>query len=392
MTIIKTQPHIDLDEYIRQGEPSQKEKASIWQTAIGLQAVDGLHTSEYLRDTACKHIEGEIDIDEARELIRSYYQSKTLREPDDDEKQEADKVSANITKILSSQTLDFSTGGYISVHRRVFDGVFKHAGKLRDYDITKREWVLEGDTVNYLNWEDLRRAIDYDISQEKVFSYKGISADEMVKHITQFVSGLWQIHAFCEGNTRTTAVFTILYLRSIGFKVDNSLFAHHSWYFRNALVRANYKNVLKGIDYTPVYLERFFRNLLLGEKWDLRNRYLHVHATDEWKVQPNLANNASTPQARDNHPTSTPQVKDKLHISNTCIRELIKIIGDKELSVKEMLAAIGLKERKNFLSLYLNPAISEGYVCLLYPSSPRHPRQKYLLTVKGLAVYDKMSS
>ena len=392
MTIIKTQPHIDLDEYIRQGEPSQKEKASIWQTAIGLQAVDGLHTSEYLRDTACKHIEGEIDIDEARELIRSYYQSKTLREPDDDEKQEADKVSANITKILSSQTLDFSTGGYISVHRRVFDGVFKHAGKLRDYDITKREWVLEGDTVNYLNWEDLRRAIDYDISQATVFSYKGISADGMVKHITQFVSGLWQIHAFCEGNTRTTAVFTILYLRSIGFKVDNSLFAHHSWYFRNALVRANYKNVLKGIDYTPVYLERFFRNLLLGEKWDLRNRYLHVHATDEWKVQPNLANNASTPQVRDNHPTSTPQVKDKLHISNTCIRELIKIIGDKELSVKEMLAAIGLKERKNFLSLYLNPAISEGYVCLLYPSSPRHPRQKYLLTVKGLAVYDKMSS
>lgn len=392
MTIIKTQPHIDLDEYIRQGEPSQKEKASIWQTAIGLQAVDGLHTSEYLRDTACKHIEGEIDIDEARELIRSYYQSKTLREPDDDEKQEADKVSANITKILSSQTLDFSTGGYISVHRRVFDGVFKHAGKLRDYDITKREWVLEGDTVNYLNWEDLRRAIDYDISQEKVFSYKGISADEMVKHITQFVSGLWQIHAFCEGNTRTTAVFTILYLRSIGFKVDNSLFAHHSWYFRNALVRANYKNVLKGIDYTPVYLERFFRNLLLGEMWDLRNRYLHVHATDEWKVQPNLANNASTPQVCDNHPTSTPQVKDKLHISNTCIRELIKIIGDKKMSVKEMLAAIGLKERKNFLSLYLNPAISEGYVCLLYPSSPRHPRQKYLLTVKGLAVYDKMSS
>lgn len=383
------QPHIDFDEYIRQGEPSQKEKASIWQTAIGLQAVDGLHTSEYLRDTACKHIEGEIDIDEVRELIRSYYQSKTLREPDDDEKQEADKVSANITKILSSQTLDFSTGGYISVHRRVFDGVFKHAGKLRDYDITKREWVLEGDTVNYLNWEDLRRAIDYDISQEKVFSYKGMSADEMVKHIAHFVSGLWQIHAFCEGNTRTTAVFTILYLRSIGFKVDNSLFAHHSWYFRNALVRANYKNVLKGIDYTPVYLERFFRNLLLGEKWDLRNRYLHVHATDEWKVQPNLANNASTPQVRDNHPTSTPQVKDKLHISNTCIRELIKIIGDKEMSVKEMLAAIGLKERKNFICLYLNPAISEGYVCLLYPSSPRHPRQKYLLTVKGLAVYDE---
>ena len=138
--------------------------------------------------------------------------------------------------------------------------------------------------INYLNWEDLRRAIGYDITQEKEFNYKEISTDTMVEHITRFVSGLWQIHAFCEGNTRTTAVFTILYLRSIGFKIDNCLFARHSWYFRNALVRAIYKNSIKGIDYTSVYLERFFLNLLLGEKWDLRNRYLHIHATDEWKV------------------------------------------------------------------------------------------------------------
>ena len=384
-----TQHYTDFDQYIRQGEPSQKKKASIWQTAIGLQAVDGLQTSDYLKATACKHIEGEIDIDEARELIRSYYQSKTQREPDDDEKQEADKVSANITKILSSQTLDFSTGGYISVHRRVFEGVFKHAGKLRDYDITKREWVLDGDTVNYLNWEDLRRAIDYDISQEKEFSYKGLSTDATVEHITRFVSGLWQIHAFSEGNTRTTAVFTILYLRSIGFKVDNSLFARHSWYFRNALVRANYKNAVKGIDYTSVYLERFFRNLLLSEKWDLRNRYLHINATDEWKVQPQLDKPTSTPQVQIDHPTSTPQVEDKLHTSNPYILELIKVIGDRKMSVKEMLTAIGLKERKNFLHLYLKPAVSEGYVRLLYPNSPRHPRQKYLLTVKGLAVYNE---
>ena len=183
--------------------------------------------------------------------------------------------------------MDFSTGGYISVHRRVFEGVFKHAGKLRDYDITKREWVLDGDTVNYLNWEDLRRAIDYDISQEKEFSYKGLSTDATVEHITRFVSGLWQIHAFSEGNTRTTAVFTILYLRSIGFKVDNSLFARHSWYFCNALVRANYKNAVKGIDYTSVYLERFFRNLLLSEKWDLRNRYLHINARMNGKYSHN---------------------------------------------------------------------------------------------------------
>ena len=298
----------DFDEYIRQGEPDKKEKASIWQTAIGLQAVDGLKTSDYLKETARKHIEGDIDIDQARELIKTYYQSKATREPDDDEKQEADKVSANITKILSSKTFDFSTNGLISLHRRIFDGVFKHAGKVRDYNITKKEWVLEGDTVNYLNFEDLRRTIDYDLEQERNFSYKGVSQDAMVAHITNFISGLWQIHAFGEGNTRTTAVFIILYLRHIGFEVNNDMFAHHSWYFRNALVRANYKNAVMGIDYSPEYLERFFRNLLLGEQWDLRNRYLHIHPTEEWSVQPNLSTRTSTPQVPHKHPASTGQV------------------------------------------------------------------------------------
>lgn len=385
----QTQGYLDFDEYLRQGEPGKKEKAGIWQTAIGLQAVDGLQTSEYLKDTACRHIEGEIDIDEVRELIKNYYQSKSRREPDDDAKQEADKVSANITKILSSQALDFSAGGYISVHRRVFEDVFKHAGKLRDYNITKKEWVLNGDTVNYLNWEDLRRALDYDIAQEREFSYKGISVDEMIRHITNFVSGLWQIHPFCEGNTRTTAVFTILYLRSIGFNVSNDLFARHSWYFRNALVRANYKNARLGIDYTTIYLERFFRNLLLGDKWDLRNRYLYVNASEGWKVQPNLADPTSTPQADELDPTSTPQVENVLHIDNLNIMKLINAINDSELSMKEILAAMGFKDRKSFLTLYLNPAIAAGYVRLLYPDSPRHPRQKYLLTVKGLAVYNE---
>ena len=288
--------YLDFDEYIRQGEPSQKEKASIWQTAIGLQAVDGLKVSNYLQDTARRHIEGDITIDEARELVNQYYITKTAHDANDDDKEEADRVSSNIVKVLSSSTFDFSTGGYQSVHRRVFEGVMKHAGELRTYDITKKEWVLEGDTVLYLNWEDLRRALDYDIEQERAYSYKGKTRDEMINHLTRFVSGLWQIHAFREGNTRTTAVFTIQYLRSLGFDVDNDQFARHSWYFRNALVRANYQNVPKGIEYTPVYLERFFRNLLFGEQWDLRNRYLHINTTTEWSVQPNLADPTSTRQ------------------------------------------------------------------------------------------------
>ena len=299
--------YINFDEYIRQGEPTKREAAYEWSTAIGLQAVDGLKTSDYLNELARQNIEGEITIDEVEQLLNSYYENKNTREVDDDDKQEADKASKNIKRILSTKTFQFSTNGYIATHRRIFEGMLKHAGELRTFDITKREWALEGDTVNYLNWEDLRRALDYDIDQERDFSYKGLSHDELIAHIAKFVSGLWQIHAFREGNTRATAVFTIQYLRSIGFDVINDLFAKHSWYFRNALVRANYKNAVKGIDYTPVYLERFFRNLLLGDGWELRNRYLHIHPTEEWKVQPNLADLESTPTST---PTS-PAIQDR---------------------------------------------------------------------------------
>ncbi|MBQ9176464.1 MAG: Fic family protein [Bacteroidaceae bacterium] len=381
----------DFDEYIRQGEPDKKEKAYIWQTAIGLQAVDGLSTSEYLKETAKRNIEGEITMDEVGRLIKSYYQSKTQREPDDDEKEEADHAAANISKILSARTLNFSTAGYVSLHRRIFEGVFKHAGKIRDYDITKKEWVLNGDTVNYLNSEDLRRALDYDIEQEREFSYKGLSTDEMIAHISRFVSGIWQIHAFGEGNTRTTAVFAIQYLRSIGFDINNDLFAKHSWYFRNALVRANYKNARLGIDYTPIYLERFFRNLLLGEQWDLRNRYLHIQATDEWKEQPRLDKPASSGQAQDKFGTSPDKVINQFDTDNHNIQQLVLAIGEQQMSVKEMMEALSLKGRDNFLKVYLNPAIEEQYVRLLYPNSPRHPHQKYLLTVKGIALYNKFS-
>ena len=394
--VIKPQ-NLDFDEYIRQGEPEKKERAEAWRVAIGLQAVDGLKTSEYLQETARRNIEGEITIDEARELVKEYYIKKTAHDDDDADKEEADRLSSNIVKVLSSPTFDFSTGGYQSVHRRVFEGVMKHAGEFRNYDITKKEWVLEGDTVLYLNWEDLRRAIGYDLEQERAYTYNGKSHDEMISHLTRFVSGLWQIHAFGEGNTRTTAVFTIQYLRSLGFDVDNDQFARHSWYFRNALLRANYRNVAKGIDYSPVYLERFFRNLLLGEQWDLRNRYLHIHPTKEWSLQPNLSgtsasNPTSTVQVQNKLRTSTGQVQDKLHTENANIVKLVQVIGEHELSVKEMMNGVELKGRDNFLNLYLNPAIAEGYVQLLYPKSPRHPRQKYLLTMKGQMLYQELTT
>ncbi|MBQ9652270.1 MAG: Fic family protein [Prevotella sp.] len=381
-----TELYLNFDEYIRQGEPAQRERAEAWRVAIGLQAVDGLKTSEYLQQTARRNIEGEITIDEVRELVKQYYVTKTTHDKDDDE-EEADRVSSNIVRVLASHTFDFTTGGYQSVHRRVFEGVMKHAGEFRKYDITKKEWVLEGDTVLYLNWEDLRRAIDYDMEQERTYSYKDKSHDEMISHLTHFVSGLWQIHAFSEGNTRATAVFTIMYLRSLGFDVNNDLFAKHSWYFRNALVRANYRNVTKGIDYSPIYLERFFRNLLLGEQWDLRNRYLHIHPIGKWKSQPNLAARTSTEQVPEQVPE---QVQGLIRTNNSLIIELIKVIGQNKLSINQMMDILKLKHRPNILEYHLYPAINEGYVCMLYPQSPRHPRQKYLLTAKGIMLYKEL--
>ena len=361
------------DEYLRQGEPSKKESAENWKTAIGLQAVDGLQPSAYLIDVAKRNIEGEISLDETRKLIDSYYQSKTVRTPKDEDEEEADKVSANIAKILASKTFAFNTNGYVSLHRRIFEGVFKHAGEIRQYDISKKEWVLEGDSVNYLNWEDLRRALDWDIEQEKNFSYKGLTDDEKIEHIAKFISGIWQIHAFREGNTRTTAIFTIQYLRSLGYEVNNEMFAKHSWYFRNALVRANYRNIQKGIDYSPIYLVRFFRNLLLKDSWVLKNRYLHIRPTDEWKEQPRTG----TPQVPRKLSSSTPQVPHKF---SQHVETLILSFNDEYMTSAEIMGAIGLKDRKSFSELYLNAALSEKAIERKYPNTPRHPRQQYRMT------------
>ena len=376
--------YLDFDEYIVASEPHKREKAEAWKVAIGLQAVDGLQVSEYLKKTARRHIEGEITIDEAKELVKQYYVSKTKHDDDEDDRQEADRVSANIAKIINERAFTFSANELIAIHRNIFSGVFKHAGELRTYDITKDEWVLRGDTVLYGRWQDLRMALEYDIDREKQFDYKGLSMEEVITHLSQFVSGIWQTHPFREGNTRTTAVFTIKYLQSIGFKADNRVFEEHSWYFRNALVRANYKNVAKGISQDSRFLELFFRNLLMGENNELKNRYLLVNPPEEW-AHPTRAG-----QAQDKYGTSAGQVQNMLHTDDPNIQKLICAVGEQELSVKEMMSGLALKGRDNFLNVYLSPAIAEGYIRLLYPQSPRHPRQKYLLTVKGQALYDEL--
>ena len=266
----------DLEEYIRQGEPGRVEKSEAWQTAIGLQAVDGLKTSEYLLDTAKEHIEGNITIDEAQKRIQSYYEQRTERAEVEDNTKEADIVSARIAKLLGEKSFQFSPAEWLTIHRRLFEGVFKHAGQIRPYNITKKEWVLSGDTVIYADWSSIRDTLDYDFATEKQFSYEGLSVEASVRHLAKFASDIWQIHPFCEGNTRATAVFMIKYMKTFGFKVNNDAFEKNSWYFRNALVRANYNNLQKGVHSTTKFLEMFFGNLLLDTDYDLKNRIMHV--------------------------------------------------------------------------------------------------------------------
>lgn len=263
-------------EYIRNLPPTRKELGQAWSTAIGLQDVDGLKPSEYLYETARKSIDGEISVDEAGDLINSYYESKDGRLAAETRTEEADKVSARIAKLLSEKAFIFSPTQYISIHRELFNGIYSHAGKIRDYNITKKEWVLDGDTVSYGGAIDLRETLDYDFSQERDFKFNGLTMDETIHHLAVFISRLWQIHAFGEGNTRTTAVFFIKYLRMLGFDAENDMFAENSWYFRNALVRANYTNIKEGIYETTEFLEKFLRNLLLGEKHELHNREMHI--------------------------------------------------------------------------------------------------------------------
>lgn len=329
-------------------------KGYAWQTAIGLQAVDGLKPSEYLKEKARQHIEGDITIDEVKQLVDSYYKSKVARSSSEDRTEEADKVSARITEILSENTFTFSPIEYLAIHRHLFEGIFSHAGQIRDYNITKNEWVLKGATVLYASAGSIRETLEYDFSQEKIFDYKNLNIDEAIRHIARFVSGIWQIHAFGEGNTRTTAVFTIKYLHTFGFNFSNETFANHSWYFRNALVRANYNDLTKGVYATTEFLEKFFRNLILNEQNELKNRNLQIDEIEKEAIQSAKQTDMDIPKCKNCTLDCTLEeiavlnyLKEK---PNATQKEIAQHIGKSERTVKSMtvnLSERGIIERKN---------------------------------------------
>ena len=356
---------LDFDSYILQSEPEKQENGKLWQTAIGLQQVDGLTPSKYLYETAKRNIDGEITIEEAKQLIDSYYEIRQGRTQEDDDAEEADKVSVRIREILAEKTFSFTPDLLLSIHKRLFTGVFCRvkAGHFRDYNISKREWVLDGESVLYANADMIRQTLEYDFGQEKVFDYSKLSKEESIKHLTRFIANIWQIHPFgdalvpqgtnvnnfhsCKrrgaayGNTRTTAVFTIKYLNSLGFEVNNEPFEKNSWYFRNALVRANYTNMNKGIYMNTEYLEKFFRNLLLGESNELRNRYCHIKYNEKVAIKSQKSSDKTATKEKSSDIILN-YLKENDSINNSTAREITGLTAPAVRKIFKKLEAEGL--------------------------------------------------
>lgn len=301
------------------------------ETGIGLQDVDNLRNSSYFINESSRYIKGEISLDELDEIINSYYKNKSNNE-DDDRKEEADKVAMRIARIISEDSFTFSVGQLLSIHRTLFQGILDHPGELRAYNFTKKEWVLDGASVTYGDYRELEATLDYDFIQEKKYRYNVLSINETIEHLAMFIANLWQIHVFEEGNTRTTAVFFIKYLRSLGFDVTNDTFAKNAWYFRNALVRANYTNISKGIYRDYSYLIKFLRNLLLNEKNELKNRELHI------SIEPVVDNvnkeNRILNLIKKNPHISSIELSKELNVSVRTIKNILKVLVEQETIIR----------------------------------------------------------
>lgn len=326
----------DYSEYLIQGEPDKRDRVRNWMTAIGLQDVDGLTPSNYMLEIVRRNIEGEITIDEVSQLVDEYYttqeglkqEARTL---------EADKVAVRIAQLLSHQTFGLGSNYLVLIHRTLFEGIYKFAGIYRDYNISKKELVLKGESVRYEHAPLILPTLKYEFEQEENFSYENLTMDEMVKHISRFIANIWQVHPFGEGNTRTTAVFTIQYLKHLGFKVTNEVFADNSKYFRNALVRANYSNIQYGIKETTEYLERFFRNLLMGEKNELKSRYMIIGTL--WKQESTQENKESTQEKeKSTQETTAERIIEEIRKNPfTTRKQLSEVIGITPDGIKKQL-------------------------------------------------------
>lgn len=320
-------------KYLKEKDVSKYEKSYAWKTAIGLQKVDGLSPSDYLIKLANDNINNELDFEEVHRLINNYYVEKNECS---ERTQEADKVSVRIAEILSEKSFTFSIVEYISIHKRLFDGIYESAGKLRIYNISKEEWVLDGDTVSYGNVFSLEENLKYDFNAQKEINLRNLSKDELVKIMAKFISNLWQNHIFCEGNTRTTAVFLIKYLRNLGLNITNDIFEKNAWYFRNALVRANYNNYSLQVFETTEYLEMFLKNLMFGENNLLSNRELHIKYKKEEISYSKISNKEKIINILKEEPKITLyDVSIKINKSLRTVKNIVKKLEEEEIVIRE---------------------------------------------------------
>lgn len=272
------------ENYIIENETQDtKKKQEYWNTGIGLNKVDNLEPSKYLIDLSKKNINGKLKYSEVENLLKTYYETQNQSDINIQREKECDIVSLRIAQLLEDKSFGFSPVALKNIHKFLFKDIFDFAGDYRSYNITKKEEILNGDTVKYVNYQDIESYIEYDFKEEKDFDYSKLNKDGLISHIIKFTSSIWQIHPFGEGNTRTTAVFIEKYLNSMGFNINNDMFKDNSLYFRNALVRSNYGNIPKGIYPTFQYLAMFFENLLQGKEYELKNRELYVKKLFEEK-------------------------------------------------------------------------------------------------------------
>ena len=247
-----------------------------WDMAIGLQQVDNLTPSKYLKQISEKNILGELTIEEVEQSLKEYYTTKEQKKDINHNELECDFVSMRIVELLDQDNFELSVNYLKYIHKYLFQDVYEFAGEFRKIDFSKHEKILNNDSVAYGDCKTLNESLEYDISLEKEKNYKDMSIVEVIKNITDFTSSIWQVHPFREGNTRTTAVFIEKYLISLGYNVDNSLFKDKSVYFRNALVRSNYFNNYLNIKEDKTYLIKFYENLLLGKNNNLHSEDLIV--------------------------------------------------------------------------------------------------------------------
>ena len=330
----------EFEQYLTSGEPGVEERARNWSMAIGLQDVDRLKPSEFLLEQAKANIEGSISSEEVGKRLEEYYNQRSVREKAEaDGTFEADQVANRINILLAEKAFSFSPMELSRIHGFLFKGVLSHAGQFRTYNITKEQWILDGDTIGYGSAGSLSELLTYDFSEEKKFDYSTVSSVEAISHIMRFISDIWQIHAFGEGNTRTTAVFLIKYLRSFGFDVNNESFEKHSWFFRNALVRSQYENIPKWIHRTFEPLERFMNFAVFGIPADLRNRTLHIR----WEKSKHQNDVLEIAKRQNDVLETSNMLSEKLTLKEMAVVKLIT--EDPKISIASITVKTGLSRR-----------------------------------------------